>query len=145
MPKNKKQDQDTKNLETQLARALADYQNLEKRYERDSSHVVKFANAALLGSLLDFRDHLQLSSQNLSDPSLTMLLTEFDKIMLEEGVEEIDTSGEFDPSLMECAELVPGEKDRVVAVVRPGFRLHERILRPARVQVGMGQPEPVKK
>lgn len=125
-------------LEAQLARALADYQNLEKRFERDSSSIIKFGQVALLEKLLTFRDHLELSAKNISDPSLTLLLSEFDKLLLEEGVEPVDTKDEFDPSVMECAELVPGKKDQIVSVVRPGFRLHDRVLRPARVTVGNG-------
>lgn len=128
------------NLESQLARAMADYQNLEKRFERDSASIIKFGQVALVEKLLTFRDHLDLASQNLSDPSLTMLKSEFDKLLLEEGVTKIDTTGTFDPVSMECAETVPGKKDQVVKVVRDGFKLHDRILRPARVTVGNGQP-----
>lgn len=127
-----------KKLEVQLARALADYQNLEKRFERDSANVIKFGQSALLIRLISFRDHLELVSRNLSDSSLTMLLNELDKILLEQGVQTIDTTKEFEPSSMECIELVPGKKNHIIEVVNPGYQLHERILRPAQVKLGNG-------
>jgi len=144
MPKTKAKAPTTDNtqitaLESKLARALADYQNLEKRFERDSSSVVKFANINLLEQLLDFRDHLALSARTLSDHGLAMLLKELDQLLVAEGVVEIDTKEGFDPSCMECTELVPGDSNQIISVVRPGYRLHERVLRPARVQMGAGK------
>ncbi len=127
------------NLKSQLARAVADYQNLEKRFEKDSASVVKFANANLLEKLLDLRDHLESASLHLSDKSLPMLLSLFDKILSEEGVVEVKTDGAFDPAVMECHETVPGEKDKIVSVARRGYMLSGRVLRPARVVVGSGE------
>lgn len=125
-------------LKNRLARALADYQNLEKRYERESSAVVKFANASVLAKLLDIRDHLNSASAHLKDPSLSMILSSIDKLLADEGAVMVDTSGEFDPNTMECQETVPGESNKVISVARPGYRLHDRLLRPARVTVGSG-------
>jgi len=126
-------------LKSQLARALADYANLEKRFERDSSAVIKYSQAALLTKLLTFHDHLALAAKSLKDQSLLMLISELDKIFKEEGVISIPTAGPFDPSFMECTELVPGEKDTIIKVIRSGYRLHDRVLRPARVQLGNGE------
>lgn len=128
-------------LESRLARALADYENLEKRFGRESSAVVKFANASLIEKLLTVRDHLEMASAHLKDASLTMILSQFDKVLMEEDVKEIDASGDFDPAKMECQEQTAGEMNKVVRVVQKGYILHDRVLRPARVVVGSGQPE----
>ena len=139
-------------LESSLARALADYSNLERRFADQSSAVVKFAKADLITKLLDIRDHLAMASTQLKDQSITMILGSFDKLLVDEGVVEVKTDGLYDPASMECQELGEGEKDRVVKVIRPGYRLHDRVLRTARVVVGSGvkgsdlkggaQPEP---
>lgn len=126
-------------LESRLARALADYENLEKRFGRESSAVVKFANASVLEKLLTVRDHLEMAAAHLKDASLTMILAQFDKVLAEEDVKEIDATGEFDPATMECQEQTAGEANRVVRVVQKGYILHDRVLRPARVVVGSGQ------
>lgn len=125
-------------LEAKLARALADYSNLEKRYADGSASIVRFATSSLLGKLLEVRDHLGLASVT-GDPSLKLILSSFDKILVEEGVTEVKTNGAFDPHTMECQETVPGPQDQIVKVTRPGYMLHDRVLRPARVVVGSGQ------
>jgi len=125
-------------LKSSLSRALADYANLERRFGEQSSAVVKFAKADLLTKLLDIRDHLAMASVQLKDQSINMILSSFDKLLVEEGVTEVKTDGDYDPSSMECQELGEGEKDKVVKVVRPGYRLHDRVLRTARVVVGSG-------
>ncbi|MEI8232135.1 MAG: nucleotide exchange factor GrpE [bacterium] len=127
-----------KSLESSLARALADYANLERRYSEQSSAVVKFATANLLTKLLDIRDHLAMASVQIKDQSLTMILGSLDKLLVDEGVEQVKTEGLYDPHSMECQELAVGEKDKVVKVVRNGYRLHNRVLRTARVVVGNG-------
>lgn len=132
-------DEEIKQLKEKLARAMADYVNLENRFNRDSSSVVKFATAGLLTKLLDIRDHLHSASTHFPDKSLTMILSSFDKILAEEGVETVKTDGLYDPSTMECAEAVPGDKDKVISVLRQGYKISDRILRTARVTVGNGQ------
>ena|SRR3989339_782868 len=127
-----------KDLESSLARALADYANLEKRFARDSASIVQFANANLLAKLLEVRDHLGLAASH-GDQSLELILSAFDKILTEEGVTIIKTHGVFDPNLMECHETAFGTKDHVISVIRPGYILNGRVLRPARVIVGNGQ------
>ena len=129
-------------LESSLARALADYANLERRFAQQSSAVVKFARADLLTKLLDIRDHLAMASVQLKDQSITMILNSFDKLLVEEGVVEVKTDGMYDPASMECQEMGEGEKDKVIKVIRPGYRLHDRVLRAARVVVGAGAPAP---
>lgn len=129
----------TKDLQDKLARAMADYANLEKRFERDSSHVIKFATANLITQLLTLRDHLDLTEQSLNDQGVSMILSELDKIITSEGVAKIDTSKGFDPSCMECSELVDGDKDQIVHITRVGYKLHDRVLRHAGVTMGNGK------
>lgn len=129
-------------LKASLTRALADYANLERRYNEQSSAVVKFAKADLLTKLLEIRDHLAMASLELKDQSITMILNSFDKLLLGEGVSEVKVDGLYDPSTMECQELGEGPKDKVIKVIRPGYLLHDRVLRTARVVVGSGAHVP---
>lgn len=129
-------------LKASLSRALADYANLERRYSEQSSAVVKFAKADILTKLLDIRDHLAMASAQFKDPSITMILSSFDKLLVDEGVSEVKVDGQYDPTTMECQELGEGPKDKVVRVIRPGYLLHDRVIRTARVVVGSGTPAP---
>jgi len=125
-------------LQDKLARALADYANLERRYSEQSSAIVKFAKSDLLSKMLEVRDHLGMVSDQLKDPSVTLILNSFDKLLSDEGVVQIKADGLYDATTMECQELAPGPKDQIIKVIRPGYLLHERVLRVARVIVGMG-------
>lgn len=139
-PTTKKENKPSvKDLEAKLARAMADYANLEKRFTRDSSHVIKFATSSLLAKLIELRDHLDLTEQALNDQGVSMILTELDRIIAGEGVEKVDTTAGFDPSCMECSELVPGEKDQIISTTRVGYKLHDRVLRHASVTMGNGE------
>lgn len=129
-------------LESQLARAVADYTNLERRFSDQSASVIKFATASLLTKFLDVRDHLAMATTQIKDQGLNMILSSLDKILTEEGVSEVNTGGLYDPATMECQELVAGDRDQVIQVIRPGYRLHDRVLRPARVVVGSGASAP---
>lgn len=126
-------------LQASLARALADYANLERRFAEQSTSVIKFATSSLITKLLDVRDHLAMASTQIKDQSIGMILSSLDKLLVEEGVTEVKTDGLYDPSSMECQELGEGDKDKVVKVIRPGYKLHDRVLRPARVVVGSGE------
>lgn len=132
-------EEELKALRDRLARALADYSNLEKRFAKDSTSVIHFANASLVIKLLDIRDHLEATAKHFTDPGVKMILDSLDKILAEEGVQAVETAGVFDPATMECSETVEGEQDEVISVQRAGYRLHDRILRPARVTVGNSQ------
>lgn len=129
-------------LESSLARALADYANLERRFSEQSGAVVKFATANLLTKLLDIRDNLAMASAHVKDQSITMILSSLDKLLVDEGVTEIKTDGPYDPTSMECQEQAEGVKDKVIKVIRPGYRLHDRVLRTSRVIVGSGTHAP---
>ena len=132
-------DEQIVDLKGKLARALADYSNLEKRFERDSSSIIKFANSNLLGKLLEVRDHLGMAA-SAGDTSLKMILATFDKLLIDEGVTEVKVDGMYDPATMECHETVPGDKDKVITVQSRGYMLHGKLLRAARVTVGSGEP-----
>ena len=132
-------------LEEKYKRALADYQNLQKRTEREKEEFLKFANSSLILKFLDIKDQLEKAEEQLKDEGLSLILKNFDQILRSEGVEEIKSEGEkFDPSLFECVGLVKVEKedleDRVVEVVRKGYKIkvggEERVLRPSQVKVG---------
>lgn len=124
-------------LTNRWKRALADYQNLEKRYEREKTDFVQFANANLILKLLGVLSHLEEASKSLNDQGLQMIIGEFKKILAEEGVEEIKCLGEdFTPDLMEAVEVVEGQPDNKVAeVLKKGYLLKGKVLIPAKVKV----------
>lgn len=122
--------------EQKYKRALADYQNLEKRNREERGEWVRSANREMLLRVLPVLDTLMLAKMHDDNPTLAVSAGQFLDVLKSEGVEKIDTNGKtFDPHLMECLEKVD-EGDTVLEEVRAGYMLFDKLLRPAQVKVG---------
>lgn len=127
------------NLENQLKRALADYQNLEKRINTQKSEWIKMSNKDLLLRLLPGLDNLILAERNTQDEGVKLSIKHFMDILEREGVRQIETLGsDFDPKIMEAIETREGEEGKVLEEVKAGYMLYDQVLRPAQVVVGKG-------
>lgn len=125
-------------------RALADYQNLVKRTDVEKQEIQIYATEQFLKKLLPVVDTLELAQRHVQNEGLALALTELHAVLTQYGVEKIEVVGKpFDPHLMECIEVVEGKKDHVVNVVNTGYRMHDKLLRPIKVQVGGGIKEDV--
>jgi len=125
------------NLENQLKRALADYQNLEKRIAEEKGIWLKVANKNLLLKLLPGLDSLILADQHTQDEGVKISIKHFLDILENEGVKKIETVGrDFDPNLMEAIGTAEGEEGKVLEEARSGYMLYDSVLRPAQVIVG---------
>lgn len=128
------------NIENQLKRAVADYQNLEKRIANDKSEWIKLANKDLLLRLLPGLDSLILAEIHTQDEGVKVSIKHFLDILEEVGVKRIETIGkDFDPNLMEAVATTQGVENTVVEEVRAGYTLYGSVLRPAQVLVGKGE------
>lgn len=124
-------------LENQLKRVLADYQNLEKRQALDRSDWIKNSNRNLLLRLLPTLDTLNLAQKHVEDEGLKLSIQQFQNALKEEEIEKIETEGKsFDPKTMEAVETAVGEEGKVLSEVRAGYLLNSEVLRPAQVKVG---------
>ena len=127
---------ENKQLAEKAARAVADYQNLERRQREEQAQIVSFAQEQVFGSLLQPLHHLSLAAENLKNQGLDMVVAQFWQVLAEQGLEEIKPVGEvFDAAVMEAV-AKEGEGETVLAVVTPGYKLHGRVLQPAKVKVG---------
>jgi molecular chaperone GrpE len=132
-----------------LLRAAADLENFKKRAARERQEAVKFANESLLTSLIPALDNFDMalaavdnagsSAAESLKTGIVMVYNQLKAALAEAGLEEIDASGQpFDPKLQEAvseqesAELPEGH---VVQQLRKGYKLRERLIRPASVVV----------
>jgi len=126
-------------LTNKWVRALADYQNLEKRVEQERSEFVKFCNATLIDKILSVLDDLERAENHLKDKGLSLTIDKLRSVMKSEGVEELlALNNKFSPETMDCIELVSGQKNIVIEIIQKGYLLNNKILRPAKVKVGKG-------
>jgi len=133
-------------LEEQLKRALADYQNLEKRIRKETERWQQDRFFHLADKLLGVLDNLERAEKHLQDPGLKMAVNQFRKVLASEGIEEIKSDGEvFNPETMDCVAVVTGPKDVVVETLSKGYSLNNVVIRPAKVKVGSGKKKGGKK
>jgi molecular chaperone GrpE len=137
---SEKQNLELKNLENQLKRALADYQNLEKRIAAERQEWIKIANKDLLLKLLPGLDSLLLAEKHTQDEGVKISIKHFLETFEQVGVKRIETIGlSFNPEFMEAVATIKGEVGKVVEEVRTGYTLFDIILRPSQVVVGSNE------
>jgi len=126
-------------LRGMLARALADYDNLQKRVDRERGDLGKVASVGLIVRLLPILDGLESAQVHLHDAGLAISIAEFKKVLSEEGLTEIKpkVGDTFDPELMEAIEVVTGESNNKVSeVVLVGWKFDDgMVVRHTRVKV----------
>lgn len=121
-------------------RALADYQNLEKRTHEHVNESRNYASAHIIRALLPVLDNLERASKHLEDDGLTHIVRQFNTVFTDVGVTRLDVLGKpFNPVEMECVAMVEGNEGVVVEEVIAGYRMHDKVIRPARVIVGSGE------
>lgn len=132
-------EQEITEIESKYKRALADYQNLEKRVLQDKAEWLKLTNRDLLLHFLPVLDTLILAYTHSKNDALKVSIMQFRDVLKSEGLTKIEAVGEkFDPHLMEAVDTVPGKEGEVIEEVREGYILHDKLLRPSQVRVGDG-------
>ncbi|MBI5122442.1 nucleotide exchange factor GrpE [Candidatus Roizmanbacteria bacterium] len=129
--------QQVEEFKNKYLRALADYQNLEKRVNDERFELIKMANKNLLIKILPFLDNLEKAEIFIKDEGLKISKEHFLQILKEVGLEEINLlNKDFDPNLAEAIDIVPGiEDNKVVEILRKGYMYEGKIIRVVQVKV----------
>jgi len=131
------------NLKNQLVRALADYQNQNKRFQEERQQIFTAASQNVLENLIPVLDILEKAQSHLKDQGLEMAISQFKKVLSDEGLEEIkpEEHNPFDHEVMEVVESIEGdEKDTVAEVVLNGWKFRDgKVVRFAKVKVFGGK------
>lgn len=136
-------------------RSAADMENFRRRTVREKEELRLFAASRVLEDLLPVLDNLALGLAAAQQPGadvkslaggIEMVLTQFKSALANHGMKEINPAGgqPFDANLHESISAQPSEtvpEGRVISVVRNGFSLNGRLLRPASVVVSSGAPK----
>jgi len=131
-------------------RAQADFINYKRRSEQEKEEFGKFANSILMLSLLPILDDLERAFA--SAPPRLAKLSWVDGVRLIEhklrasleaqGLSQIKALGEpFDPNLHEAVMHSKGKEGMVIEELQKGYKLYDRVIRPAQVVVGNGEEE----
>ena len=132
-----------------LLRTTADFDNYKKRAAREKQDAIKYANESLVQKVIPVLDNFEMalaaaqssaadSRKSLQD-GVTMIQTQLKAVLTEAGLEDIDATGKpFDPNLHEAVsqqESATIADGHVLQQLRKGYKLRERLLRPATVIV----------
>ena len=128
-------------LENQVKRIFADYQNLERRTKDERSIWIRNATKDLITRLLSVLDDLYRANKHLKNEGLRLIIQKFFGILNKEGLTEIPpTNGSlFIPESMRSIATVETDKEkdgRVVEEILTGYKLNGEVIRPAEVIVG---------
>jgi molecular chaperone GrpE len=135
-------------LKDQLLRALAETENLRRRSQRERQDAVKYAAAPLIKDLVGVADNLRRAMDSLKTLMAGLELTEkeLDAVFERHHIVKIEPLGErLDPHNHEAMFEIPDPEamsGTVLQVLQVGYRLHDRLLRPAQVGVARGRPAP---
>jgi molecular chaperone GrpE len=132
----------------QALRAQAELQNFRRRKERESYERILHANTRLLIELLPVLDDFELAFGNIPDDisaedaawvdGFQLILRKLQTVLEREDVTAIDATGAFDPNWHEAISVEPSEEvasGDIIAEVRRGYQIHDRVLRPSSVRV----------
>jgi molecular chaperone GrpE len=131
-------------------RTQADFENYKKRAARERDEGIKYANRTLLERLVPIVDNFELGLSAAREESerspiysgMTMVLKQLTDFLADNGLQPIDAVGkQFDPNLHEAIGHESSDKvpeGRVIRQTRRGYRLKDRLLRPAAVVVSSG-------
>lgn len=142
-------DKQYEKIHSQYLRALADYENLNKRTKSEKSRIIKQANEKILLKLIELADTFEKAEKELTSPdSITLkkaidgfkaIHKQFSTILKNEGVERINSLGEkFDPNFHEVIFVKPdsnNEEDIILEEIQVGYMLNSELLRPVKVVV----------
>lgn len=131
-----------------LLRVRADFENYQKRSERENSRYKSYAMDTMLKKLIDHYDDLvralnllkMLENVDGIKKGFEIIVKNFDKILSEEGVRHMNSEGEkFDPYEHEAVIVEEGRDDlpenTILEEITKGYYLKDKVLRPAKVKI----------
>jgi len=129
-------------------RAEADFQNYKRRTDQEREELRRFGNVSVIINLLPVLDDFERAFASLDShlaglswfDGILLIYRKLRQLLENAGVTPIETEGQsFDPRFHEAVAHVDGEEGKVISEVQRGYKLHDRVLRPAMVVVGKGK------
>ncbi|MCB1114743.1 MAG: nucleotide exchange factor GrpE [Chlamydiia bacterium] len=143
--------QDYKN---KYLRQLAETENTRKRLQKEKQELTDYAISNVIADFLGPIDHMESAlshTDNMSEEvkhwgvGFKMILTQFKDVLKENGVKQMNAMGEmFDPHLHEAIEVIETDEFAPGTIVEEclrGFKMGEKVIRPARVKVAKELPK----
>jgi molecular chaperone GrpE len=127
-----------------LQRLAAEFDNFRKRNARENAALAERANERLVKELIPILDDLGRALEAASEheeakleDGVRLVHRSLADVLVKEGLAEIETVGKFDPHVHEALLSQPSDEEEgtIIEVVQKGYKLGDKVLRPARVVV----------
>lgn len=129
-------------------RAKADYLNYKKEEQSRLGDIAKYTNEDILKEMVTVLDNFDLGLQALEkagpvEKGVYMIRSQIEDVLKKRGLEKITLKpgDPFDPSIAEA--IAEGESEQppgtIMEEIEPGYRLYDKVLRPARVRLSKGK------
>ncbi|HYK43186.1 MAG TPA: nucleotide exchange factor GrpE [Thermoanaerobaculia bacterium] len=139
---------DLEELKDRHRRKLAEFENMRKRTEREKSEYLRTALGRFVGDFLTISDDFDRAlahatpEESASDfgQGVALIQRKLAELWHKYGLVEVDTSGTFDPNVHEAVATEPSDevpKDTILEVMRKGYLLNDKLIRPALVKVSV--------
>ncbi len=144
-------------LQTQLADAEkrvllahADLENFRRRNRREMQDQLRYASLGLMNDVMESVDNLRRAVESYEKDAsgdglvegVKLVAQQIDTLLQNNGCKRIEAVGQpFDPNLHQALQMQPSEEfdaNVVMMELRPGFQLHDRVIRPSQVFVSTG-------
>lgn len=138
-------------LEDRYLRANADFDNMKRRLEKEKMQAISYAHEVFARDLLPVIDSLEMAILAGGNPDvesgellskvkegLELTIEQFRKAFEKHGVELVDIEGTFDPNFHEAVMQLESDEKKsgeILQVFQKGYKIKERILRPAMVSI----------
>ncbi|MBN1916163.1 nucleotide exchange factor GrpE [Candidatus Dojkabacteria bacterium] len=148
--KNKETDKKIQELEDKVKeaeemrlRALADYQNLQRRTIKEKEELSYLLVASLIHQVIEVKEDLERFLENEKNEGIKSILDKLNSVLAERGVEELEVQpgNDFNPEFMEAITALEGKGDnkrnKVIELIQKGYKLEAgKVIRNAKVIVG---------
>jgi molecular chaperone GrpE len=141
-----------KNANDRYLRLMAEFDNYKKRTTRDYQRMVELANEKLMKEMIHIRNTFELAikhGENATDyqkfyDGIKLIFSKFDDVLYANGLSSFAEKGEpFDPLMHEALMKMPHTEipdEHIADIYEKGYRLHDRIIKHAKVIVSSGKP-----
>ncbi len=140
-----------KESEDRYLRAVADFENIKKRMEREKLQAVSYANEEFARDLLPVIDSMDFAAESALkadkeeeeyvkkiEEGINLTIEQFKKVMQKHGIELIDIKDGFNPHFHDAVMQVESDKHNegeIVELLQKGYKIKDRVLRPAMVSI----------
>ncbi|HEX4677741.1 MAG TPA: nucleotide exchange factor GrpE [Gaiellaceae bacterium] len=133
-----------------LQRLKAEFDNYRKRVARDQQELAARAHERLVKELVPILDDLERALEAVAqheeaqlEEGVRLVHRSLGDLLTREGLTEVETAGKFDPHTQEALLSQPSDEEEgsVIQVLQKGYKLGDRVLRPARVVISQGSDQ----